>query len=62
MALFDRIRHRRELEADDPAAPPGFLLDDQDDRAHEFVPRPPDNRWDADGHANRLARGGGEND
>jgi len=30
--MLDRFRHRHELEADDPGAPPGFLLDIEDRR------------------------------
>jgi hypothetical protein len=60
-----RERHRR-LDADDPGAPPGFLLDPKDQRtgSHtqgdqtgcaEEVPR---RLWDKDGDP--LARGEGE--
>jgi hypothetical protein len=56
-------RHERRLERhlsdDDPGAPPGFLLDDDDTRSHEWPPfEIPKDRWDLDGEA--LARGAGE--
>ena len=60
-------RHERRLERtlqdDDPGAPPGFLRDDEDTRSHEFPPTEvAKDRWDADDHENRLARGEGEED
>ena len=41
--IFDRLRHRHEIDADEPGAPPGFLLDVEDRRvgactAHEPTP------------------------
>lgn len=63
-------RLERHLDEDQPGAPPGFLIDDEDDRtgSHiigdrtgcaEEVPR---DRWDPDDRTNLLARGRGEHD
>jgi hypothetical protein len=56
--MLDRIRHRHELEADDPGAPPGFLIDLEDDRSPACADPVPDELWDHDGDP--LARGAGE--
>jgi hypothetical protein len=57
-------RHERRLERhlddDEPGAPPGFLIDDDDDKTHELVGEVPRDRWDPDDTDNRLARGHGE--
>ena len=64
--MLDRFRHRHELDADDPGAPPGFLLDDEDDRTGSHTEgdetgcaeEVPQELWDPDGDP--LARGEGE--
>jgi len=58
-------RHERRLERhlddDEPGAPPGFLLDDEDNRSHDFPPfEVSKERWDPDNDDNALARGFGE--
>ena len=59
----DRREHRRlkrALQDDQPGAPPGYLLDEDDTRSHKMIGRVPDERWDPDGDP--LARGHGEKD
>ena len=46
------------LSRDDPGAPPGFLLDDDDVKTHSHDPVEPDVEPDAD--ADPLAQGAGE--
>ena len=54
-------RLERHLEDNDPGAPPGFLLDDEDERSHAWPAfKVPDQMWDPDGDP--LARGAGEDD
>lgn len=65
---FDERRHQRELEADEPGAPPGYLLDRDDTRTGSHTQwdqtgcseAVPPELWDTEGDL--LARGYGEDD
>ena len=64
--MLERIRHRHELDADDPGAPPGYLIDLEDTRTGSHTQgdetgcaeEVPAHLWDRD--ADPLARGAGE--